>query len=1254
MKTSIRRRRVQPQHDAEYYIKLKIDKTGLTEQFINPCKGRGVIATQLFKQGDFILEYRGKLSKVDPYLQRDKFNDTVEVFLFDFKWKGTCWCIDASIEDKSLGRLVNDDHRRPNCKMKTVEVEGIPHLCLFALRDIEPGEEITYNYGKADWPWRKMDKSSTPEVSNQTGNDEHRHQDKSTPEVSNQTGNDEHCAQDKSSTPEVSNQTGNDEHRHQEKSSSPEVSNQTGNDEHRHQDKSSTPEVSNQTGNDEHRHQDKSSSPEVSNQTGNDEHRHQDKSSSPEVSNQTGNDEHRHQDKSSTPEVSNQTGNDEHRHQSRLTKLRQHHEKCLKRHRMAEEEHNAKEKHYTMILMKRAKLAQELAKLDALLKSQPENTTDMSSQHDIQPLPSSDSSFLEELRTSERLEKEQQARVPSVFSTSPIQPENCSVEYLKKRPSRQKQVSTYTETSFDESDYTDYSDADYIPDSEGSSSQKDEDVPLNPIAKKPLPSLRYPHLSPSKQDISSEISVNRNVTISPKKKISETPRKRRFLSQSATNSNESTPKKSRVEEISDSIRVLPPLKSGNRRVYNKRNYCLYCLQPTSKLARHLEAVHKNVEEVALAFQYPKNSRERRNRLNMLRRRGNFAHNASVVKRGAGELQACYRPRKSRGAIDFIHCYHCQGLYAKKTLWKHMRRCPAKKESNEDSKNGKQRVRSKCALKTAVARDIGEGLKTVISCMKYDEITQLIQNDQLLLQFGQHLYDLNGSRKNRHDYIRQRLRELGRLLLTTRKNTAIQKAEELIYPANFNHLISAVKELAGYNPEGNTFQKPSLALKIGNNLGIISELVETDNLSSEDGDPSLVQFAREFRMIKNFRWKGLITRGATTTMKESKWNAPQILPLTDDVKCLDSHMETVKAGAEKVLRLTPTPYHYAMLAKVTLAQVIIFNRRREGEVSRMELSTFKDRKKSEINVDMTACLTPLENKMCDFFTRVEIRGKRGRGVPVLLKPSMVSAMELLVETRESCGVPKENIYMFARPGALSACRGGDCIQMFAKESGAKHPEFLTSTRLRKHIATMSQVLNLQENEADQLADFLGHDIRVHRQYYRLPQGTLQLAKMSKVLLAVENGTLSHYKGQTLDDIEIDPEEKVDLQDLDSSSDESESLHSAMETTNTQETETTDQDEDTGPGTSSGPTTCYHPPLKKGNQGNSKRKWEDREVRAVERHMMRFIHTCKVPQKLDCIRCINAEPYALKDRTWTGVKNYVRNRITALKRRACAKD
>lgn len=61
---------------------------------------------------------------------------------------------DGSREDESFGRLVNDEHRRPNCKMKTIDVNGEPHLCLFAVDDIQEGEEITYDYGGKDCPWR--------------------------------------------------------------------------------------------------------------------------------------------------------------------------------------------------------------------------------------------------------------------------------------------------------------------------------------------------------------------------------------------------------------------------------------------------------------------------------------------------------------------------------------------------------------------------------------------------------------------------------------------------------------------------------------------------------------------------------------------------------------------------------------------------------------------------------------------------------------------------------------------------------------------------------------------------------------------------------------------------------------------------------------------------------------------------------------------------------------------------------------------
>lgn len=46
-------------------------------------------------------------------------------------------------------------------------------------------------------------------------------------------------------------------------------------------------------------------------------------------------------------------------------------------------------------------------------------------------------------------------------------------------------------------------------------------------------------------------------------------------------------------------------------------------------------------------------------------------------------------------------------------------------------------------------------------------------------------------------------------------------------------------------------------------------------------------------------------------------------------------------------------------------------------------------------------------------------------------------------------------------------------------------------------------------------------------------------------------------------------------------------------------------------------------------------------------MRFIKRQKVPQKKDCMACLEAEPQALRTRSWRGVKDYVRNRITSLR-------
>lgn len=104
------------------------------------------------------LNFKGILKHVDVYASISKLRElnvlpiswifvlSVVVFVY----------LSSSNTDGSLGRLVNDDHPLPNCKMKKMVVEGKPQLFLFAPREIPAGEEIPYNYGGTDFPWRKL------------------------------------------------------------------------------------------------------------------------------------------------------------------------------------------------------------------------------------------------------------------------------------------------------------------------------------------------------------------------------------------------------------------------------------------------------------------------------------------------------------------------------------------------------------------------------------------------------------------------------------------------------------------------------------------------------------------------------------------------------------------------------------------------------------------------------------------------------------------------------------------------------------------------------------------------------------------------------------------------------------------------------------------------------------------------------------------------------------------------------------------
>ncbi|XP_071855579.1 uncharacterized protein [Apostichopus japonicus] len=144
-----------PREDAERACRAGKDNDGFSVIFINDFIGSGVFVAKDVRKGSFLLEYSGELISAREGREREKnYPPEKGSFLF-FKHNGSTKCVDATNHPNRAGRMVNDSDE-PNAKMQVVLVDGKPHLCLFACDSIEENDEIRYDYGVPDLPWRKQ------------------------------------------------------------------------------------------------------------------------------------------------------------------------------------------------------------------------------------------------------------------------------------------------------------------------------------------------------------------------------------------------------------------------------------------------------------------------------------------------------------------------------------------------------------------------------------------------------------------------------------------------------------------------------------------------------------------------------------------------------------------------------------------------------------------------------------------------------------------------------------------------------------------------------------------------------------------------------------------------------------------------------------------------------------------------------------------------------------------------------------------
>ncbi|KAG5866506.1 hypothetical protein JTB14_016360 [Gonioctena quinquepunctata] len=94
-------------------------------------------------------------------------------------------------------------------------------------------------------------------------------------------------------------------------------------------------------------------------------------------------------------------------------------------------------------------------------------------------------------------------------------------------------------------------------------------------------------------------------------------------------------------------------------------------------------------------------------------------------------------------------------------------------------------------------------------------------------------------------------------------------------------------------------------------------------------------------------------------------------------------------------------------------------------------------------------------------------------------------------RNNARVPEENEYLFGRcdPNGMimdaTFSANASLTKFRANVPGAKN---ITATKLRKHLATISNELKLDDRGINNITEFMGHDTSIHKNIYRqIPVG-----------------------------------------------------------------------------------------------------------------------------------------------------------------------
>lgn len=543
-------------------------------------------------------------------------------------------------------------------------------------------------------------------------------------------------------------------------------------------------------------------------------------------------------------------------------------------------------------------------------------------------------------------------------------------------------------------------------------------------------------------------------------------------------------------------------KSRGRNGDKKHNFCFYCHTKHQKIARHLEDKHGDEPEVKKFTALPKKTLERRKIIAVIREKGNFLFN-SQTEYNDGELIVSRRPsnKLDRTARDFRACANCKAFFSINSLRMHFAKCTGRSSKKNRivtvmSKQVMARMHS-CATETVTC--------LIFPKLREDDTVRAIRYDELVIVYANKMGEKYSEERD-YEMVRQRIRLLGRFLITVRKlDKDITDLASVFDPKYCDAAVLAITMEAKLIPGCGKKPTPAVATSLGTLLKLIGSILINECIKKHDDAKK--KFTKDFLKLLTQELALSDNRRVAEMQTQQKRQTIVELPSMADVKKLCMHLDQKRRAAFEELRENFSKQAWQNLAETTLTSIQLFNRRRAGELQRTSIEDFRNYQSLDANTDkdLFNALSEESQDVARKYVRFVIRGKLNRTVPVLLSTELLECVEMILKYRTSMKISTKNPYLFGRPAAtkeskyLKAC---DMLRKFADECGAEHPDRLRGTQLRKHMATVCVNLNLSEHQVTDLANYMGHAEKIHKEIYRQPLVNREILGMSKLLEAAQ--------------------------------------------------------------------------------------------------------------------------------------------------------